>query len=445
MRRWLAALLAVACLGAGLPPKHLFDQPGAFTGWVDLSAGVAGAFSITKVGDATGTINCLDNVDPTYIRNGRSKNIRCDITGGTTSTTYARLIYRPPAKDFSQVGTVALRWWIDDPSTVKLESVQFDWSNDTGEANGFRFNPNDNEPLPAPGWNFHLWHRDQYTTAIGTPSWFTTMASQRIQVGANAGQTIRVYIDEVLYAPHQAPKVMPMFVGAYAEHYSTGFAELLARGMKGTLVVPTNQIGQPGRMTAPQITEMYLANWTVIHCGTDQSDDWKLLTQTQIEQKIKDAETVFVANGWTRDLKRIMLPGTNLSNTRYNSTVDAAMTARGIEAAVAPWNITISGGKHLSGLAIDPTTGIADQRYHLAGYAANNPEVLADVQALLRWRGASSYLPLFIGRITASPVSGEMATADYQSLVRTLYSTTGLGKLTWGQFLNILTTGRLAS
>lgn len=437
----VAGLLSVAL--AGTLGRQLYGSAGSISGWVDVSAGVA-ATTNAKLGDATGTCTYTDNTDSAFIKNGRGKNIKLVATGGTTSTTFCRLIWQPTAKSFQNIGTFSWRWYTDQTSTAILSSSSYDITNDTGGNNGFRFDPLNNQSLIQQGWNYQQWFRDQ-STVLGTGTWSTTMARTHFQVGVESNQTVTIYIDEHTYGAYQSPKVMPILVGAYSEHYTTAWTKFTLLGIKGTLVVPTSKLGTGGRMTSAQVTEMYVDGWTVIHAGTDETSVWTGMSQAQIEADILQAEQVMIQNGWTRDIKRAWLPGTTLSLNRHNATVDAALAARGITSAIGPWDLTISSGQHLNGSAIDPVYGIAHQPYHQRAYTINNPESQADVLALQRAMMAKgAYLPVMIGRITASPVSGEMATADFNAVFEQWRRTAGTQILSWGRFLNALGAGRVA-
>lgn len=435
----LLCLLAPAW-GATLWP-YLYGTPGSRTGWVDVAAGLTGTTN-AKLGDATGTCTYTENTDAHWIRNGRGKNIKLEMTGGNASTTFCRLIWQPTAKDFSRTGTVSIRWYTSNENPVQLSSSSFDITNDTGGNNGFRFNPLNDAPLIHLGWNYQQFQRDQ-STLLGTGNWQSTMARTHLQWGIEPGASATIYIDEYTYGAYQAPKIMPILVGAYSEHYTTGFGKFQNLGVTGTLVVPTSKIGTGGRMTASQITEMYAAGWSVIHAGPDEVEDWRSLSQATIEQRILEAHGIMGANGWTRDLHAIWLPGTSLSTHRSNATVDAALAARGVRTAIGPWDVAISSGQHLNGQAIDPQWGYAERRYRLHAYAINNPETVSDVATLVRSEiGSGSYLAVAIGRIVASPVSGEMATADFNTLTESWRRTAALQILPWGKFLRALDAGR---
>ncbi len=430
----ILVLLISGSVWAGTLNPNLYWRTGATTGWVDLSAGIS-PITLSKLGDATGSCTATDNTTIDFLKNGRGKNIRLDLVGGASSTTFCRVIWQPTAKDFSTTGTFAIRWHTNNDNTVQLSSASFDITNDVGGNNGFRFNPLNDAPLIHLGWNYQLFQRDQ-STVLGTGAWSSTMARTHLQWGIEPGASATIYIDEYTYGAYQAPKIMPIFVGAYSEQYTTGFSKLQALGVTGTLVVPTSKIGTGGRMTAAQVSEVYAAGWSVIHAGPDETEDWKVLSQATIEQRIRDAEAVMGANGWTRDLKHVFLPGTSLSTHRANSTVDAALTARGVRSAIGPWDLAITSSQHLNGQAIDPVLGWQSMPYRLHAFVVNNPESAADVAALVKTKiGAGSYLAVAIGKITGAPASGDIATADFNTYTESWRRTAALKVLPWGTFL----------
>lgn len=128
----------------------------------------------------------------------------------------------------------------------------------------------------------------------------------------------------------RSPVVSIVLDGQYISQHNYILPILEAQGLRCSLAIQGNQIGQSGRMTAAQVSRAYAAGHEIISWGYDpktsggyqNASDWP--DAASITADILANTALMQANGWTRGIGYAVHGGTTNS---YNSSVSAARQA----------------------------------------------------------------------------------------------------------------------
>ena len=384
----------------------------------------------TNSGSGSGTSSAIDNTDTTYIKNGGSLNIRIDLTGsGGTRTHDTRCTLTALAMD--QKPTVGIRLY----SESGMNSFNYDWANDSGDTNGFRFR-NGGAPSVTvyTGWQYRQIFRD-INTLLGAGNWQNDIVLSRHSPSAANGTTKVVILDQQYYGGYQAPVMAWIFQGASDTHYDVAFGAMTAKGLKGTLAIPTSLVGTDDTtyLNWDEILEMQQAGWNVI----SMSDTTTVLTGLSVsaaEARLATAEETFAANGVDYVRGVIALPGTSKTAHRSDANLLTALANRGYTIAMDSYS-----GSDVATVGCDPTYGYSLNPYRVAAYALENPDTLtfglSNLNATVSCGGPRIFRT---GAIDGAGVSGQIDPADFTTLLDTkvgLYHHAGTMRcLTWKKF-----------
>lgn len=393
-------------------------------------------------GSSDPVATCVDNTNTSLIKNGGAKNVVLTMTGsGGTYTHHLRCTLSSLSLDTNP--TVSLRTYSDTGYNSNVLYL----SNDTGLSNNFSLPLSVSNPvagLSNQGWVFYQWHRDNSTVGAGSPSWLTDFTRIRHLPSTGNGSTGIIYFDQHYYDGYQHPVIPWIFEGAAGTHYSVVFAAFTAFGLTGTLAIPTGLVDTSTFLTTAQIDEMYAAGWDVIH----MSDTTTALTGLSVaasEARLGTAETFMTTKGWTRTPKVIALPGISFTTHRSDANLITALTNRGYFAAINKWSDGTS-GVTTNAQSIDPHYGISLNPYRVPAWRAENPDTLAEHRLHYGAAIAGGGPRIFrTGGIEAAPSSGEMASADFATMLGELaikHHANTLSVLTWRKFYSGLS-GRM--
>lgn len=118
--------------------------------------------------------------------------------------------------------------------------------------------------------------------------------------------------------------------------FTVAYPLMSSRGFKGTVFVPTNQIGTTNKLTAAQITTLYNAGWDISCNGT--ANDTAMTgaaDMTALINGINKVKQTLRANGWRNSTEFMCYPtgafqaGTLPTDPFYGTKVQDALLAAG--------------------------------------------------------------------------------------------------------------------
>ena len=397
---------------AGTVPINYVSRPFKVVAGADLRTGMANVTTnAATAGD--GTSSFAANADLSKIKNGGSSNLVGSLNPGTITQVHDLRITLSQPLVMDQCPTIGMRYY----APAGLNNMTLLVSNDTSSVNRFQFGVNTQPGVSTNlQWSFLQWHRDEWSFSNGSPNWQSDLLMFRLQPSSGAGFPANVYLDQFFYDGYQRPVIVWIFDGGFSTHYSAVFGAWTAKGITGTIAIPTSLIDQPGYLTSGQIDEMYAAGWDVLHMS-DSASALTGLTVAQVETRLLVAESVMRAKGWTRTIKHMCLPGTSVSTHRSDTNVRQALLNLGYESAIDKWGDGAP-GNDVNPTGIDPEYGISLSPYSVPAWRTENPDVLAEHQRHVRHAiKAGGPRLLRSGSVVPSTVSGQLATADHAALL----------------------------
>lgn len=133
----------------------------------------------------------------------------------------------------------------------------------------------------------------------------------RIAVWTGGGDTVNILCDELyLTSRPEAPLVMIHFDDANETDYTEALPVLERYGYRAATFINTNHIGQEGRLSADQVSELYDAGWDICsHCA-DHANLIEL-PEGQQEQQIREAKEWLLDHGFDRGSEYFAYPYSN--------------------------------------------------------------------------------------------------------------------------------------
>jgi len=169
-------------------------------------------------------------------------------------------------------------------------------------------------------------------------------------------QTIRT--DALLANAAGRPTVILTFDDIRPTQYTTIFAAMQSRGLKGTLYVPTALIGAADRLTLAQIKELYAAGWDTALGGTP--DDNPMTGKASVASVIADYQAMqayMTSEGLTRAIDHFCYPNgsTRTPGTKIQSS---AVTTNGSAVATMASTTGILAGMKAAGYQVPVGTTV---------------------------------------------------------------------------------------
>lgn len=133
----------------------------------------------------------------------------------------------------------------------------------------------------------------------------------RIVVWTGGGNTVNILCDELyLTSRPEVPLVMIHFDDANETDYTEALPVLDRYGYQAATFINTNHIGQEGRLSTDQVSELYDAGWDICsHCA-DHADLIELGEEQQ-EQQIREAKEWLLEQGFDRGAEYFAYPYSN--------------------------------------------------------------------------------------------------------------------------------------
>lgn len=176
--------------------------------------------------------------------------------------------------------------------------------------------------IPSGQWSAYNTIRADYAASPTPPNWANAFTRLALQGTPTSGvfESSHDWLTGLPALPGAA--VLIAFDDARPSVYSEAFAYMNARGVRGTVYVPSSLADTDGFCTWDQLEEMYAAGWDL---GNHTSDHTNLttLTQAEAETRLADCKTALDGRGFTRASAHVAYP-----NGGVNATVLAAMTAQ---------------------------------------------------------------------------------------------------------------------
>lgn len=225
-------------------------------------------------------------------------------------------------------------YWAYIQDVTMLASIQINIANDSAVTN--RYVRTVNASQFHNGWNFMTFDRsltssDNNLAPSGTPSWASTMIRLRFVVNANASSVAVVSFDSLYYGISTRPKIVLMFDDGWTAAYTEGFSYLRKYGIRATVPVNSEKVGDANHATLDQLREMYNAGWDMINHTTDHTSLATLSTETDMLGKVTPVQNYLVAAGMTRNngYKHFIYPSGSYNDTTLQAMLDAKCTTAG--------------------------------------------------------------------------------------------------------------------
>jgi len=173
------------------------------------------------------------------------------------------------------------------------------------------------------GLNYLKIPRTAFTNS-GSDNFINTMVKIRFNVESKAGQNAIVNFHKIEYNQKSVPSVMFSFDDGENTVYNNIFEYMRDRGVKASVNIVSDLIGQVGRFTTVMLDDMYDAGWDICpHAKT--AADYNVITN---EQVIVDATTVrdyILGRGYVRGAYHWAYP-----NGSANDAVIATLQGLGV-------------------------------------------------------------------------------------------------------------------
>lgn len=199
--------------------------------------------------------------------------------------------------------------------------------------------------------------------------------------------------------PGKTGRVALTFDDANANIFANAYPYMAANNIAGTAYVPTNDVGDAGKMSWANLQTLDGAGWSIGNHSMSHAD-LTALTQAQVEAELSGAATALSNNSLPNARLHVAYP----SGLR-NATTDAAMTATGM--------LT---GRLASGSNFDFNTVNHQQ---LGVYSVGTAQTLANVQTRVNdaVTNGTVCILLFHGVDETGSDPSFWTTANFQALI----------------------------
>jgi peptidoglycan/xylan/chitin deacetylase (PgdA/CDA1 family) len=220
------------------------------------------------------------------------------------------------------------------------------------------------------GWNYLNLLKTDFV-ANGTVSW-DAIARMRVSCTAIGGVTVNVSFDALYINERCRPKVIMSFDDGLTNTYSVAFADMLPKGLPGTVFAVGSLVGTTNFMTIAELQALRTAGWDIASHSYNHVDLTGLANQAAIEAEIQanityleSANPVTGKVSWPEASHFLCYPFST-----FNETVRAAAVAKGTKAA-------------RMGSKIDLMMPRGKDFLKLYGYEGTNTKVFADYKAVI--------------------------------------------------------------
>jgi hypothetical protein len=252
--------------------------------------------------------------------------------------------------------------------------------------------------------------KDNFTLE-GTQTWeeFLEKGIEFIMIilAATTGNTTTISIDDIRINPVSLPRLLFTFDDGIKSVYDNAFPIMQAADIRGTEYINSNYVGteQTGymRMTVAELTELYVAGWTIGNHTNDHTNLESVSINTARE-KIIVCRDWLIANGFSRTANHFCFPyGGGETLALQELTSELCETARDV-----------------SLLSCRPPFSL----FYLPGWDVNKTDTLAEVIAFIESGvSAKGTINLLFHRIEDTPSSDySWSTANFQALVNYVIS-----------------------
>lgn len=201
--------------------------------------------------------------------------------------------------DLSGDTCVELRAWVADKT--QLSSIYLY----IYDGSGFFYKSWSSTTRGQNGWNVIRLHKSQFNTS-GSPNW-NHITKLEVNINCVGGNRPVVIIDSLKANIKEAANFCFIFDAGFTSQYTLGKAKLDSYGYKACVAPNVITIGAAGKMTLPQLQDVYAQGWDVLNHGANYVnpvtyDDYLKLTQdVQAEQKY------LIDNGITKGVDDIYI------------------------------------------------------------------------------------------------------------------------------------------
>jgi peptidoglycan/xylan/chitin deacetylase (PgdA/CDA1 family) len=152
------------------------------------------------------------------------------------------------------------------------------------------------------------------------------MVALKFVVNAATSQVANVTFDSLYYGIYARPKILVVFDDNWDTQYSAAYAYMATKGLKGTIYVIKDTVGEDGHCTLAQLQEMYEAGWDLGTHGVNPLTNYATAVLQQAE--IVYNQQYLVDNGWLRAKDHFAYP-----NGSYDDNSITALNTLGYKSA----------------------------------------------------------------------------------------------------------------
>lgn len=174
------------------------------------------------------------------------------------------------------------------------------------------------------GWNTLTFGKDEFYSENGE-EWTNALIRLRIRLYASEGNIATVSFDDLRNRVRRLPRIVVTFDDSYASSYRDGILYMDDKGMKGTMYVISDLIGQTDYMSLSDCRDAYARGWALGNHTLDHLD-LSTLTPSQIREQLQGCTQWLDANGFDRASRHAAYPFGG-----YNDEVLAAMSELGMK------------------------------------------------------------------------------------------------------------------
>jgi len=251
--------------------------------------------------DETPTVtNCTLSAETTIKRVG-SQSHKLTAAGAVTLT--ATYTLQPGPVTLSGLSGVGFLVYIADATKVTDLSVEL-YNASTSHA--YKFNSNytgagTHANVIVTGWNLLRWPPSRAIT-VGSPAAWGTFTYARVIAVTNAATAI--YVQQV--TAEIRPKASLLFIsdGGYSDFDTTGYPDLLERGIPVTFAIDCDLIGNVGHLTEPRLAELAAENGNSVSFHGWDGSVTANMTAAQATRDTVDSIKWLAARGYTGRLWR---------------------------------------------------------------------------------------------------------------------------------------------
>lgn len=232
-------------------------------------------------------------------------------------------------------------------------------------------------------------------TATGGATWTDTVIRIRVRIDPSAA--CYVVFDEFRGYRAATGALVLTFDDGYTSSYTEMFSWARQYGVRGTIYIIADYIGDTGYMDAEQLADLYAHGWDIGN-HTDNHVHLDTLTEAQQEAELGDAKAILDGLGLTRASGHVAYPYGD-----YNADTLTAMAATGM----------VTGRLTTEAINYLP---LADA-YRIPAILVQSATTLATVKNYIRLAMdyGRVYL-LYLHGITANPAASEWSIRDWRAL-----------------------------